>query len=98
MDKSITVRRLKMIDANRSVYSATGTANYPASWQETSVDTIQMLGGQIGDLYSAYVDLSCPAEDGDQIVKDGIIYGVRDSREFDFGAFSYKRLVVVRGV
>ena len=98
LDKSITLRRLEEVDANRSVYSATGTAvGYPASWQEPSAETIQMYGGQIGDFYSVFVKIACPVQEGDHVVRSGREYSVRDVKVMDFGATQFKRLVVVKG-
>jgi len=98
LDKTITIRRLEEIDDNRTVYSATGTAvGYLCSWQEPSAETLQMYEGQIGDFYSVFVQIACPVQDGDQVVRDEKIYSVRDVKVMDFGATQYKRLIVVKG-
>lgn len=97
LSKVITLRRLKYIDANRSAYSATGTADgYAASLQEPSPDRFTMYGGQIGNLWECYVYEDCPAIGGDQVVIDSQIYGVQDIRDEDFGNLAYKRLMLVR--
>ena len=98
LDKSITLKRLKYLDINRSVYSATGTAvGYPASWQEPSPERVALYEGQIGNMFSCFVDISCPAVDADQIVKNGITYSIKDIKTMDFGSTQYRRLIVVRG-
>ena len=98
LDKSITLKRLKYLDINRSVYSATGTAvGYPASWQEPSPERVALYEGQIGNMFSCFVDISCPAVDADQVVKNGITYSGKDIKTMDFGSTQYKRLIVVRG-
>jgi len=69
LSKTITLRRLRAIDQNRSVYSATGTADgYSASVQEPSPNKTQMYGGQIGNLWECYVEEDCPALEADQVV------------------------------
>lgn len=98
LDKTVTLRRLEEIDVNRSVYSATGTAvGYKCSWQEPSAETLQMYEGQIGDMYSVFVQIACPVQDGDQVVRDDVVYSVRDVKVMDFGATQFKRLVVIKG-
>ena len=98
LDKTITLKRLKYLDQNRSVYSATGTADgYSASWQEPSPERIAMYEGQIGNIYSCFVDVACPAQDADKVVKDDVIYSVKDVKVMDFGSTQYKRLIVVKG-
>jgi hypothetical protein len=96
LDKVITLRRLKMIDTNRSSYSATGTAEgYSASVQEPSPDKQQMYGGQIGNLWECYVE-DCPALDGDQVVINGETYSVQNIKVMDFGIQHYTRLTIVK--
>ena len=93
----INLRRLRAIDYNRSAYSATGTADgYPASIQEPSPDMTQMFGGQIGNMWSCYVEEDCFALEGDQIVISGVKYSVKSVKVMDFGSQHYKRLVVSR--
>lgn len=97
LNKTITVRRLIQKDINRSVFSATGTADgYFASVQEPRPDRIQMYGGQIGNVFECYVEEDCPADDGDQVVKDGVKYSVQNVKVMDFGVQHYKRLTIVK--
>ena len=52
-DRIITLKRLIRLDANRSVYSATGTAvGYPASIQEPSPEIQQLHEGETANLVS----------------------------------------------
>jgi len=96
LSKIITLRRLKSVDINRSVYSATGTADgYPASQQEPNPNKVQMYGGQIGNLWECYVE-DCPALEGDQVVIEGQKYSVQNMRVEDFGSLAYKRLTIVK--
>ena len=98
LNKSITLKRLKWLDQNRSVFSGTGTAvGYPASIQEPSPDKIQMYEGEIGNLYFCYVDIGVPVTDGDQVVCSGVTYSVRDMKVQDFGSMQYKRLTISKG-
>ena len=98
LDKIITLKRIKYLDINRSVYSATGTAvGYPASWQEPSPERIALYEGQIGNMFSCFVDISCPVQDADQVVKSGVIYSVKDIKIMDFGSTQYKRLIIIKG-
>lgn len=97
LSKIITLRRLRAVDTNRSVYSATGTADgYPASLQETNPDKIAMYGGQIGNLWECYVEEECPALEADKVVISGQTYSVQNVRIEDFGALAYKRLTIVK--
>jgi len=96
LSKIITLRRLRAIDTNRSVYSATGTADgYPASLQEPNPDRVQM-GAGIGNLWECYVEEDCPVEEGDQVVISGEKYSVQNMRVEDFGSLPYKRLTIVK--
>ena len=90
------MRRLHKIDANRSVYSATGTAEYDAGWQEPAPERIAMYEGDIGNLFEVYVDISCPAEQGWEVVSAGKTYTIRDIKVMDFapGSVNYKRIIV----
>lgn len=98
LSESITIRRLRSIDAIRSVFSATGTAvGYLTSWQEPNPEKIAMYEGEIGKTFVAFVDISCPAVTGDQVVKDGVIYSVKNVKTNEFGSTHYKRLTVVQG-
>ncbi len=97
LDKSVSLRRLRMVDTNRSVYSATGTASYACSWQEPSPERQNLYEGQIGNLFECYVDITNPAVDGDQVVRDSLIYSVKSVKVMDFGSTQYKRLTVVKG-
>jgi hypothetical protein len=97
LDKNISLRRLRRLDANRSVYSATGTSAYPCSWQEPSPDRAQFYEGDIGNLFECYVEISCPGREGDEVVKNGVIYTLRDVKTMDFGSTQYKRFTVAKG-
>jgi len=97
LDRVITLRRLRAIDSNRSVYSATGTADgYPASQQEPSPDKMAMYGGQIGNLWECYVEEDCPALEADQVVINSVVYSVQNMKVMDFGSQHYKRLIIVK--
>ena len=97
LDKNITLRRLKELDANRSVYSATGTAvGYPSSIQEPSPEKAQFIEGQIGNTWFAYVEEGCPVLDGDQVVHKSHQYSVTDIKVMDFGGQHYKRITIVK--
>jgi len=97
LDRTLTLRRLRAVDTNRSVYSATGTAaGYPASVQEPSADKVQMYGGQIGNLWECYVEEDCPAGEADQVVIAGVVYSVQNIKVMDFGSQHYKRLVITK--
>ena len=95
LDKNISLRRLRSIDSNRSAFSATGTASYKASIQEMSADRVQLYEGQIGDMFDCFVDITCPAREGDQVVHSGTTYSVKDTKIMDFGINQFKRLVLV---
>jgi len=97
LDKTISLKRLKGKDINRSVFSATGSASYLASWQEPSPDKIAMFEGQIGKIFVCFLDICCPIQAGDKLVKDGVTYGVRDIKVNEFGSTHYKRVIVVSG-
>ena len=97
LSKYITLRRLRAIDSNRSAYSATGTADgYPASLQEPNADRIQMYGGQIGNLWECFVEIDCPALEGDQVVISNQVYSVQNVRVEDFASLPYIRLTIVK--
>jgi hypothetical protein len=99
LSKTILLRRLRGVggDVNRSVYSATGTADgYPASLQESSPDKVAMWGGQIGNLWECFVEEDCPAMEADQVVIEGQTYSVQNVRDEDFGNLAYKKLTIVR--
>ena len=97
LDKIITLKRLRAIDNNRSVYSATGTADgYPASLQEPNFEKVAMYGGQIGNMWECYVEENCPALEGDQVVISGQTYSVQNMRIEDFTSLPYKRLTIVK--
>jgi hypothetical protein len=96
LSETITLRRLGAIDINRSVFSATGSSDgYLASWQEPSPDKIALYEGEIGKTFVCFVDICCPVQPGDQIVKDGTTYSVRDIKVNEFGSTHYKRIIVV---
>lgn len=98
LDKTVTLRRLRRIDANRSAFSATGTSvGYPASLQEPSPEIQQLYEGQIGNLFSCFVDVGVPVVNGDQVVCSSVTYSVRDVKTMDFGSTQYKRLVLTKG-
>jgi hypothetical protein len=98
LSEAITLKRLKSLDATRSVFSATGTSEgYLASWQEPNPEKIAMYEGEIGKTFVAFLDISCPVMPGDQVVKDGVIYSVRNIKINEFGSTHYKRIVVVQG-
>jgi len=99
LSKNLTLRRLRAIpgDVNRSVYSATGTADgYPASLQESSPDKVAMYGGQIGNLWECFIEEDVPALEGDQVVISGQIYSVKNVRDEDFPTLPYKKLTIVK--
>ena len=97
LDRILNLRRLRAVDSNRSVYSATGTADgYPTSQQELSPDKVAMYGGQIGNMWECYVEEDCPALEADQVVIKSIIYSVSDMKVMDFGSQHYKRLTVTK--
>lgn len=94
-NKSLTIKRRKYIDINRSVFSATGTA-CSACIQEPSPEKIALYGGEIGKLFQCFVDISCLAQAGDKIISNGIRYSVRDHKTMDFGSTQYKNLMLVK--
>ena len=97
LSKVINLRRLRAIDSNRSAYSATGTADgYPASVQEPSPDKVQMYGGQIGNMWSCYVEEDCPAMEADQVVISSVLYSISDMKVMDFGSQLYRRLTLTK--
>ncbi len=98
LDRVLSLRRLRRIGStDRSAYSATGTADgYPASVQEPSPNKIAMYGGQIGNLWEAYVEEDCPALEADQVVIKSVIYSVQNMKVMDFGSQHYKRLTIVK--
>lgn len=97
LSKTLTLRRLRAIDSNRSVYSATGTADgYSVCQQEPSPAKMAMYGGQIGNLWECYVEDDCPAMEADQVVISGIIYSIQNMKVMDFGSQHYKRLTIVK--
>ncbi len=99
LDKTITLRRLRKIDINRSVFSATGTAaGYKASKQNPNPDMVQFNSGDIGNVFFFYMDISCPVEVSDQIVHAGITYSVTEMKVQDFGSTQYKRILVTRKI
>ena len=96
-DRTFTIKRPREKDEFRSVFSATGTsAGYYCSWQEPNPETQEMYG-QVGNLYSVYVDVSCPIKDGDKIIQAGIEYMVHDIKTMDFGSTQYKRIIATKG-
>jgi len=98
LDSTILIKRLHMKDINRSVFSATGTAGgYLGSWQEPSPDKIQMYEGQIGKMFVCFLDISCPIQAGDKLIKDSITYSVRDIKINEFGSTHFKRVIVASG-
>lgn len=56
-----------------------------------------MSGGQIGNMFEVYVEPTCPATDGDQIVVNSIKYSVQNVKVMDFGIQYYNKLIVVKG-
>ena len=99
-DRTMTLRRLRRIDENRSVYSATGTAvGYSISFQNPSPDRVEHYDGNIADMREIYVDDSCPIDRGDQAVINGVIYSVQDMKHVDpgWGIVNFKRVIVTRG-
>lgn len=93
LDKIITIRKLRIKSGDRSVYSATGTA-YQASWQEPRPERRQYYEGIIGQPYEVYVEEDMPVQEGDQVVKDGIVYSIAEIKEMNFGTQRYKKLIV----
>ena len=55
-----------------------------------------MYEGDIGQLFEVYVDISCPVEQGWEVVSDSKTYTVRDIKVMDFlgGSVNYKRIIV----
>lgn len=95
LDRNLTVRRLRRIDANRSAYSATGTA-YDCSFQDSQPDRIQMVGGQIGKVYDIYVSESnVNIQSGDEVIVGSSRYDVRGKEVIDFGGNPYVALICV---
>lgn len=94
LDKKVSFRRLRVKTGNRSAYSATGTVAL-ASWQNTSLETVQMYEGQIGKMYQVFLDGEVPYTRSDQIVRDGAIYDIRDIKLMDFGSQHFTKLIVV---
>lgn len=92
----VTFRRLRVKSGNLTAFSATGTVAM-ASWQTPSPEKIQMYEGQIGKVYECYLDGTPPYVRGDQVVKDGKIYDVRDVKVVDFGSQHFTKLIVVEG-
>lgn len=98
LSSTITLKRLKGLDINRSVFSATGSADgYGASWQELNPEKIAMYEGEIGKMFVCFLDISCPVQAGDKLIKDGITYGIRDIKVNEFGSTHYKRVIAVLG-
>jgi hypothetical protein len=97
LTKVLNLRRLRAIDANRSAYSATGTADgYPISMQEPAPDMMQMYDGQIGNMWMCYVQEDCFALEGDQVVILGVKYSVKSVKVMDFGSQYYRRLTLIK--
>lgn len=94
LDKSVSFRRLRIKSGDRSAFSATGTVE-KCSWQTPSLEKIQMYEGQIGKIYSVYFDGELEWGRGDEVVRDGVIYKIRDIKIVDFGSQHYTELVVV---
>lgn len=93
-DKTLTIRRERVISGDRTAYSATGTA-WPLSLQPVGDERSEM-GGTAGKTYNAYVDVSCEATEGDYIVVDTKRYYVKAESVYDFGGIEHKRLLVIQ--
>lgn len=94
LDRTLTIRRLRRINANRSAYSATGTA-YDCSLQDPTPDRLQLVNGQIGKVYDVFVpDSSSNILAGDEIVIGSVRYSVRAKEVVDFGGQTFIALVV----
>lgn len=95
LDRSVSIRRLRRKDANRSAFSATGTS-YDCSFQDTQPDRVQYYNGQIGKTYDVYIDGSSSDIDaGDQVVIRNNRYSVKAKEVIDFGGTPYIALTVV---
>jgi len=98
LSKTITLKRLRGLDINRSVFSATGSADgYLGSWQEPNPEKIAMYEGEIGKMFVCFLDISCPIQAGDKLIKDSVTYSVRDIKVNEFGSTHYKRVIMVSG-
>lgn len=95
LDRSLTVRRQRRIDANRSAFSATGTA-YDVSFQDMQPDRQEMTPGQIGKVYDVYVDdPNANILAGDEVIIGSKTYSVRGKEVTDFGGTQFIGLVCV---
>lgn len=93
-------RRRRIGSTNRFAMSATFTA-YQADIQPATRERIEMVEGRFGKVWSAYVDVSNPVAEGDQLaVTDSngntTRYSVRGVSVWDgAGLLSHKELVIV---
>lgn len=95
LDRKLTVRRQRRIDANRSAFSATGTA-YDVSFQDQQADRQQMTSGNIGKVYELFVDDSnANIVAGDEVVIGSSTYIVRAKEVVDFGGNQFIALMAV---
>lgn len=94
-DKTLTIRREKVVGTDRTAFSATSTS-WGLSLQPQGTDRNQLLDGYFGKLYAIYVDIACPATEGDIVVVGGKNYLVKGVSDYDFGGLEHKKLTAVQ--
>lgn len=96
LDRSVTIRRLRRIDLNRSSYSATATA-LQCSFQDLGPEKSNMFAGEIAQLYEVYVnDSNADIDVADDVVINELLYSVRAKEVIDFGGNPYIMLLVAK--
>lgn len=93
----IIVRRQKHKSGLRYGFSATGTV-HDADIQPVEIERINLLGGQIGKTYEAWVDSTVDVKEGDQIrvVDTGKTYSVKAVSTYEgAGLLDHHHLILI---
>ena len=93
-DKTVTLKRLHHKTGSKFSHSSTGTLYY-GNLQNASNELVQMYQGSIGQVWTCFVDVSCPVRISDIAVIGGTEYKVKGVKLCDFGSYHYKQLVIV---
>lgn len=95
-NSEITIYRQRRVGStNRFAMSATFTG-YPADIQPASRDRTEMAQGRFGKVYTAFIDANVDIKEGDQVVANGVRYGVKGvSRWQGAGLLDHQELIIV---
>lgn len=94
-DTTVKIKRLKAKTGNMRAFVATATGQ--ASIQPIAQEPNEIVNGQFGTLYVAYVEIDLPAQKSDKLTDpDGNVYIIKEVFKRDTFPFPHQELTLTK--